>query len=154
MNFTITVLFSLVCVSSISALADIDQIKPESKEEQVARDANDVLPVTNLELGEYAYKIVSMDTTLNGDLSSTTILLVGEGELGGAAAYDNKKSRVFFQIASFQLTPVGDAGSLNSARVEHGEISLTFLNRNSGGIIKKMVHYDATSGTLKEMHPK
>jgi hypothetical protein len=60
-------------------------------------------------------------------------------EENGFTAYD----------ALFQLTPIGDAGGLRSARIEHGEIALTFSNRNSSGTIKKFAHYYAASGTLK-----
>jgi hypothetical protein len=140
MKLTLIVLFAVIYVSGIPVRADIQSIKPNSKEEKVATIANDIFSVTDLKLGKYAYKIVTMNSKLNGDTTQTTILLVGEGDVGGEAAYD----------AAFQLTPVGDAGALRSARIENGEIALTFYNRATGGTIEKFVHYDATSRTLKE----
>jgi hypothetical protein len=81
-----------------------------------------------------------MDSKLNGDVTGTTILLVRRGFVGGEAGYD----------AAFLLTPNEDAGNLRSARIENGEIALRLSNRSTGGTIKKFVHYDASSGTLKE----
>ena len=129
------VLFALISISVISVKADIKPIQPDSEEANVA---DGIFSVTNLELGKYAYKIVAMDSKLNGDTSVTTILLVGEGSVGGEAGYD----------VAFQLTPSENGYALDSASIEKGEIALTF--RIDGGRIKKFVHYDATSGTLKE----
>jgi hypothetical protein len=137
MKLTLIVLFALIYVSSIPVRADIQSIKPNSKEEKVAFIAEKIFSVTDLKLGEDAYTIVEMDSKLNGDTNETTILLVGQG---GMAGYD----------ATFLLTPVGDARALKSARIENGEIALTFYNVNGGTTIKKFVHYDATSRTLKE----
>jgi hypothetical protein len=133
-------LFAFISVSGISVMADVQPIKPNTEQSKVAALANDIFSVTNLKLGKYAYKIVDMDSKLNGDLTATTIILVGEGGVGGLAGYE----------ASFQLSPTDDIRALISASIENGEIALTFSSRIDGGTIMKFVHYDATSGTLKE----
>jgi len=140
MKLTLIVLFALIYVSGIPVRADLPSIKPNSEEEKVAIIANAIFSVTDLKLGKYAYKIVAMDSKLNGDTTETTILLVAEGAFSAESDYE----------AAFRLTPVGDAGALRSARIENGEIALTFSNHATGGTIKKFVHYDATSRMLKE----
>lgn len=138
MKFIQSLLFAFISISVISVKADVQPIQPDSEEAKVANVAGGIFSVTNLELGKYAYKIVAMDSKLNGDTSVTTILLVGEGSVGGEAGYDS----------AFQLTPSEDGYALDSASIEKGEIALTF--RAGGGTIKKFVHYDATSRMLKE----
>ena len=128
----------LVSVSMQGALADVPAVTPGSKEEAVANVANDIFSVTNLKIGKWAFQIVSMDSQLNGDLNTTTMVLVGNGEVGGAAGYQ----------AAFKLSPTAELQSLKSARVLNGQIALTFYNAD-GKLVEKLYSYDASSKSLK-----
>jgi hypothetical protein len=139
MKLTEIALFASILVPGASVMADIQPIQAETDQYEVVVLANSIYSVTDLKLGEFAYRIVALDSKFNGDLTETTILLVNRGVVGGEAGYD----------VAFMLTPSDDAGSLRSARIEHGEIALTLIDRK-GGTIKKFVQYDPISKTLKE----
>lgn len=50
--------------------------------------ANSVITVKTLKIGKYAYKLVMMDSGLNGDIFLTNLLLVGEGSVGSLAGFE------------------------------------------------------------------
>ena len=130
---------ALIAISGVAAMADVSAIAPGTKEEGVANVASQIFSVTNLKIGKYAYQIVAMDSELNGDINTTTVVLVGEGGVGGAAGYE----------AAFQLSPTADLQNMKSARVENGKIALTFYNLD-GKLVKKTYQYDPKTKTLKE----
>lgn len=133
-KFILTMLSVLI---GCCAHADVPAISPGSQQEGIANVANSIFSVSYLHVGKYAYQIVSMDSKLNGDLALTTIVLVGENEVGGEAGYE----------AAFQLTPTKDLRSLDSAKVTGPEISFTFDKMDGTKTIKTM-HYDPKTKTL------
>lgn len=110
---------------------------------EVANQANDAFAAYNITIGKTAYKIVSLESGLNGDLNSTTMVLVGAGGVGGEAGYDQ----------AFQLGPDAEHSSLTSARRIGHEIEVTFSNID-GGPTKFLIRYDVASKTLIERQSK
>lgn len=88
--------------------------------------------------GDKKYKIVAMDSVLNGDLSTTTILMVGD-EVGGAAGYDS----------AFQLTPTNEYQSISKIRFLHNGVEVS-LRSFEGKTTKKLLRFDSKSNTLIE----
>lgn len=127
-------------ICGLSAMADVGPVAAGSKEEAVANVAGSIFTVKNLNLNGWAYKIVSMDSQLNGDLNSTTMVLVGQKEVGGLAGFES----------AFQLSPIGNRRSLSSIKVVNNEIELTFTDDMAKPTLVTYVHYDPTSKILKE----
>ena len=75
--------------------------------------AQAVYQVKQLSVGGTVYKIVEMDSALNGDNSTTVIVLVGKDD-GSNSPYD----------AAFQVGP-GLLNHLDSARVKGDRVELT-----------------------------
>jgi hypothetical protein len=126
-------------LSTTVVRADISPIAASSKANSIAAQASNINSVTNLKIGDYSYKVVGMDSTLNGDLDQTTLVIVGQDGVGGGAGYD----------AAFLLTPTNEASSLVSAQAS-GDALLLTLQGASGQITKKL-QFDAASNTLKEL---
>lgn len=126
-------------LASAAARADYKAVTSGSKEDKVARIANSILAVYTLELGEYNYQIVSLDSNLNSDIGLTTMVMVGEGGVGGQAGYE----------AAFKLTPTDQLKVLDSAKVQNGKIELNFLDEDNNHVIKRL-KYDPSSRTLRE----
>lgn len=126
-------------LASAAARADYKAVTSGSKEDKVARIANSILAVYTLALGDYSYQIVSLDSNLNSDIGLTTMVMVGEGGVGGQAGYE----------AAFKLTPTENLKVLDSAKVENGKIELNFLDEDNNHVIKRL-KYDPSSRVLKE----
>lgn len=133
-----TILVLALTAFSFSALADFTTIPKDM--DDLAMKANDVFSVTNLKIGDTAFKIVSMDTRANGDLSATTMVLVGENGVGGAAGYEG----------AFLVGPEESRNSLKSAKRQGGVLVLTFYNFD-GGTTKLRLRYDKANNTLVEL---
>lgn len=125
--------------AGITAQADYKAVASGSPADRVAQVANSILKVYTLELGDYVYQIVSMDSELNSDIGLTTMIMVGQGGVGGQAGYE----------AAFQVTPTGDLKVLDSAKVTDGKIELGFLDSNNQHVVQR-VQYDPRNRTLKE----
>ncbi len=134
-NLFLITSFSLSCLNAVAA--DLKPVVMGTKEADVAIRANDVFSVKHLKLGGKTYKFVSLSSVLNGDVSSTTILLVGD-EVGGEAGFED----------AFVLSPAGEINSLKSARVVGKEVEVV-LYQFTGKPVKKMLRYDAVAKTLK-----
>ncbi|MBS1985010.1 MAG: hypothetical protein JST16_12645 [Bdellovibrionales bacterium] len=85
LNSKIALAFSILASASAFALAPL---KEGSKAMDMANVANRIFQVHTLRTDGAVYKVVEMDSILNGDLNSTVIVLVGEQEVGGAAAFE------------------------------------------------------------------
>lgn len=133
-------LLVLVTVGFTHASAEIRPVDDKSTAGQVAMTAASVESVQVFKVGKLVYKIVQMDSSLNGDLGSTVIVAVGEGAVGGAAGYG----------AAFVIAP-GDhqTMSLRRARKVNGRIVLTLVDIEMKTIVKT-VRYDANTHSLKE----
>ena len=81
---------------------------------------------------------MTMDSALNGDVNSTTILMVGDGEVGGAAGF----------TAAFVLTPNDQFQFLKSAKLVNGQIALELVDGNAV-TLKKVVAYDSAKNILR-----
>ncbi|MBC7691603.1 MAG: hypothetical protein H7222_07520 [Methylotenera sp.] len=129
-----------VSMTSVSAFADnLKAITPGSRSATVAQSASLVNSVQNFMINDYAYKLVNMDSELNGDTSSTTILMVGANGVGGAAGYD----------AAFQITPNGTDFSFKSAKQEGDTIEVKlYSSTGEGTLITKVLKYDPATQTL------
>lgn len=121
------------------AHADYKAVTSGSKADRVAQVANSILKVYTLELGDYVYQIVSMDSELNSDIGLTTMIMVGQGGVGGQAGYE----------AAFQVTPTDDLKVLDSAKVANGKIELNFLDSDGQHVIRR-VQYVPHTKILKE----
>lgn len=121
MKFTCLIPGVLAALIGVSAAADVTPISPNTPAQKVANTASDIFDVTEFRIGDYKFKLVGMDSQLNGDLNVTAILLVGYLEVGGAAGYD----------AAFQLTPVDGRQTVKSLKVEKDSFVITFSNFDS-----------------------
>ncbi len=119
------------------ASADFQSISQDLVD--IADVASNVFYVKHVKAGKYAYKVVSMDTRLNGDLSDTVMVLVGENGVGGAAGYE----------AAFHLPVTEARNSLVGVRRVKNKVELTFSDL-SGKKSKLLVRYDRESKTLIE----
>lgn len=132
-------ILGLALAASISAFAhaDIKPVKLKSRAGKVAMQAADVFEVTNLQIADMHYKVVVMDSRLNGDLSATTFIVVGEGAVGGAAGFEN----------AFLITPEQDYISIRGAAVVDEAIQVE-LYKLDGTTEKKSFVYDAAKKVL------
>jgi hypothetical protein len=119
--------------------ADIPPIQTGTDQSIVASAANNIFFANIFRVGSYAYQVVSLDSKLNGDMNTTTMVLVAEKGIGGLAGYD----------MAFQYTPSERFTSLNSARIVHNEIELSLFTTD-GKNVNKYIHYDPQTKTLKE----
>ncbi len=129
---------SVVLLFSGSAMAQsLKPVTPGTLAEEIADTANDIFNVFNVNAGDYEYKIVSMDSPLNGDISTTTMVLVGES-VGGPAGYE----------AAFVLTPHDQITSVHGASRSGNGVSLKVLDSsfNSKNI---RIKYDPVARALQ-----
>ena len=119
--------------------ADIQPIAPGTEASNLADTANRIFMVKNLRTKTKAYRIVAMDSVLNGSSGNTGLILVGD-EVGSEAGYE----------AAFQLTPTEQYSSIVDARVVGNELEVTFsVMGNYKKTVKKRVSFDSKSNTLK-----
>jgi hypothetical protein len=130
---------SVLLLTVMNAVAEIPSIPKNTQAETVANTANDIFSVQHFKIGIYAYKVVQMDSILNGDISTTTMVLVGENGVGGLAGY----------AAAFQLSPTEARNSLSKAKVSGGKLELTFSDL-LGVKTKVRVLYNPATQTLTE----
>jgi hypothetical protein len=123
----------------VNASADFTSLPDGGPAQDAVNVANDVFSVTSLRLGKYVFKIVSMDSALNGDINSTTIVLVGENGVGGLAGYH----------ASFQLSPSETRHNLIGTTIKNGKIELTFSSFDGPDVTVRFT-YDPKTKTLVE----
>lgn len=127
-------------LAGMSAMAaEIPAIPKNTQAETVANLAVSIFSVKDFMINNYAYKVVQMDSALNGDLSSTVIVLVGEGAVGGGAGYE----------AAFQMGPTQQRNALTKAEKRGGKLELTFIDLN-GVKSKVRVVYNPANQTLRE----
>jgi len=132
--------YMLVSLSAGLALADVPPISPGSKAEAMANVANEIISVTKLKARDLSYQVVSMvDSAYNSDANVSTIVLVGEKGVGGAAGYES----------AFALSPTEELRSLKSARLVQRELELTFYDQD-GLLVTRIAHYFPRSKTLIE----
>lgn len=129
-------------VFSFTAFADLKPMATQGQEADVAAVAASIFSVKNFQIGKYAFKVTEMDSALNGDVQTTTILTVGEGGVGGAAGYD----------AAFLITPSQTPEILATKRVNvvKDVIVFTLIGGDGKDLVKKY-RYDAKTTTLKEV---
>lgn len=140
--FALSILVLLL--TAASAHADLKPIGQSSKWFKYVSIANDVSNVKQVKAGDKTYRLVTMDTPLNGDVASTSILLVGD-EVGSDAGYD----------AGFVLSPRPMKDGSNELNV------VTDISPRANGVelkaytpygdaASRTVVYDAKAGVLKE----
>lgn len=132
-------------LTSLTAFADLKPIQSGTKADEIASTANGVFNVKQIGSGNLQYKLVTMDTVLNGDVGTTSILLTGE-EVGGEAGYDS----------AFLLSPRGE-DSLSVMSVSNIEpaangVKVTYSD-GEGATKSQVVKFDGKTKTLKESAP-
>ncbi len=132
----------ITALTSLSAFADLSPISATSKAQPIADQANAIFSVTNVRSGTQAYKLVTMDTVLNGDVGTTSVLLTGQ-DVGGEAGYD----------AAFLLSPrsdsTTDAMGISGLVATANGVEITYSDSN-GLSKKRTASYDAKAKILKE----
>lgn len=125
--------FALVMLSAVSfasvafaAPANLPAIQENTPAMEVAYVANSIHSVKFVNIGKTAYQIVQMDSGLNGDLSSTILILVGEQAVGGNAGFDQA-----FQVGPNILI------NAESIKVVKGRLVLRGLDAAAGDFVKK-----------------
>lgn len=133
-------LLTALSMTSIQAWADLPAVQSGTAEDGIAAAANDVFWEKTVEIGKYAYKVVAMDTHLNGDIGATTVVLVGEKAVGGLAGYDS----------AFILSPSSDAIYVTKVREKKGYLEITSVKPNDPqSKVTKKYKYDPATKTLK-----
>lgn len=120
--------------------ADIKPVKQNTRKGKVANLAADIFMVKQVMIGKYAYKVVVMDSRLNGDVNSTSMIIVGEGGVGGGAGYDN----------AFFMTPVDPHMAITDANVVNGALQVEYFDQD-GNQSKKSYIYDPLKKVLSEI---
>ena len=128
----------LASLASLTAFADLKPIAENSKTMEFAQQASDTFMVKQIRSGNYSYKLVTLNTSLNGDSGTTSILLTGN-EVGSEAGFES----------SFLLTPRESINSASDIIQTTNGVELTYLDAE-GKTIKQAVKYDSKSKTLKE----
>ncbi len=118
------------------AFAAESPIKEGTPASDIAGQANQIFKVFNLRAGDEAYKIVEMDTRLNGDLNSTIVVLVGT-DVGGAAGYEEA-----YQIGPNLLS------TLRDARVQGDRIVVSGGDGITGNVKTISIKFDPASKML------
>jgi len=65
-------------IASSMASAAVPAIQPSSAAYDVAATASSIWQVASVQAGTFYYKVVEMDSRLNGDLDSTILVFVGK----------------------------------------------------------------------------
>jgi hypothetical protein len=119
--------------------ADVKPIEPGTEAEGVAQVASSINSVFNLRTKTKAYKIVTLNSALNGSYGSTGIVMVGD-DVGGEAGYE----------AAFQLTPTEEVTGIRSARVVGNEIEVKFsVPSDYKKTLTKRISFDTKANVLK-----
>lgn len=131
-------------LTAVSARADLKPVATDAKEYKYVSLANDVASIKQVKAGDKTYRLVTMDSPLNGDVNMTSVLLVGD-EVGGEAGFD----------AGFLLTPrllANDTNELNvvtelAPRASGVEIKALTPD---GTTVSRTLEFDAKANVLKE----
>lgn len=127
MKFALVMLSALSFASvALAAPANLPAIQENTQAMEVATVANSIHDVTFLRIGKIAYQIVQMDSGLNGDLSSTILIMVGEQAVGGNAGFEHA-----FQVGPNILI------NAESIKVRKGRLVLRGLDAAVGDYVKK-----------------
>lgn len=134
-------ILGIVFAASFSMLAhaDIKPVSLKSTKGRIAIQASNVFSVSYHDIGDDAYKVVSMDSRLNGDLSATGFIIVGEKAVGGAAGFDH----------AFLMTPKDEWLSISNATVVNGALQVEYFKLD-GTTDKRSYAYDRTKKVLVE----
>ena len=139
-NPSVSLALLAAVVISTSSFAGVGPIQETDVRAQAAVSmANDVFQVKQVRASDgMSYKIVEMDSGLNGDLTSTIIVLVGQ-DVGGAAGYDK----------AFQIGPNLLAG-MTSAKVQGDRVVVTGPKGPLSGDAQTSISikYNASTGIL------
>jgi hypothetical protein len=130
----------LIAVSIFSLnlfAAEIQPVTQKTRAAELADTAANIFWVKNVNIGKYAYKVVSMDSALNGDLTSTIFVIIGEGAVGGGAGYEQ----------AFQIAPTEEIAYVRKVSVDKGTLQLDYV-RPDGTKSKTSYVYDATKRVL------
>ena len=129
------------CLPALSARADVAGVVAGTEAYGVANDASAITKVVSFKIGTREYRIVSLDSKLNGDVTMTTILFVGEDNMGvgGAAGYE----------AAFVLSPTDTAGSFKAVAVVKNQITVSMYSLE-GKVIVAKYSYDPARKLLIE----
>ncbi len=133
------VLASVLALASTTAFAGLSPIKSTDESAMKAsRIANDVHTVEYVAAGDLTYKIVQMDSGLNGSIGSTIIVHVGE-QVGGVAGYE----------AAFVLGPKVLQGILE-VKAKGSSVEVTGIRDYLESVqpTKLLIKYDARTGEL------
>ncbi len=140
-KLSLALIFTAILLPAVSVHAEVKGVVPGTEAYGVANDASAISRVVNFKIGTRDYKIVSLDSKLNGDVTMTTLLFVGEENMGvgGAAGYE----------AAFVLSPTEMVGSFKSVAVLRGQISVTMYSVE-GKVIQANYSYDSKNKNLVE----
>jgi hypothetical protein len=130
----------LIAISmfSLNALAaDIQPVTQKSRAAELANTAANIFWVKNINIGKYAYKIVSMDSELNGDTAATIFVIVGEGGVGGGAGYEQ----------AFQIAPTEEISYVRKVSIDRDALKFDYV-RPDGTKGKVSYVYDAAKRVL------
>ena len=131
----------LIAISIFSLNAFAGQVQPvtqKSRAAELADTAANIFWVKNVDIGKYAYKVISMDSELNGDTTSTIFVVVGEGGVGGGAGYDQ----------AFQIAPTEEISYVTKVTVSNSGYLKVDYARPDGKKAHTYYKYDATKKVL------
>ncbi|MBS1963993.1 MAG: DUF1311 domain-containing protein [Bdellovibrionales bacterium] len=140
--FAISIL--ALSLTAVSAHADLKPVAMDAKEFKYVRLANDVASIKQVKAGDKTYRLVTMDSPLNGDVNMTSVLIVGD-EVGGEAGFD----------AGFLLTPSLLANGSNELNVvtdlipRTNGVEISALTPDGTTVSRSLV-FDAKTNVLKE----
>lgn len=129
---------ALTTTTAINAKADVAAM-PYG--DQTAEFAAGIFDLKILKVDNLVYKIVELDSNLNHDLDSTTVVIVGEYAVGGAAGFDE----------AFQITPVGNYSVLIGTPEVVGKTIKLTLGDLEGKKYVVYYKYDRASKKLIEV---
>ena len=127
-----------ISIFSLNALAaDIQPVTQKSRPAELSDTVANIFWVKNLDIGNYAYKVVALDSELNGDTTTTVFVIVGEGGVGGGAGYDK----------AFQISPTEEIAWVRKVSVIKGALRLNYV-RPDGTKGRASYIYDAAKQVL------
>lgn len=137
----LALILTAILMPALSARADVTGVVAGTDAYAVANDASAISKVVSFKIGTRDYKVVSLDSKLNGDVTMTTILFVGEDNMGvgGAAGYE----------AAFILSPTQAVGSFKSVIVRKGQIVISMYTLE-GKVVQTKYSYDSSNKILVE----
>ena len=133
----------IVSLASLSAYADLKPIADGTPAMDHAINANGIFSVKSVRSGDLTYKLVTLDTPLNGSVNNTSILLTG-GEVGGEAGFE----------AAFLISPQMENDKATVATADDIKLSPSGVELYTfdieGNRTKRTIKFDPKSKVLKE----